>query len=72
MFDEIEIKVVFFWNVLILGYLMYGLSREVLRIFDVMKESDCKLNVLMFFGVFFGCSNVRLIDEGVECFELMI
>ncbi|CAN7068350.1 unnamed protein product [Brassica rapa subsp. trilocularis] len=72
VFDEIETKVVPSWNALISGYSTHGLSREALRIFDVMKESDCKPNALTFLGVLSGCSNARLIDEGVECFESMI
>lgn len=71
-FEEIETKDVPSWNALISGYSTHGLSREALRIFDVMKESDCKPNALTFLGVLSGCSNAGLIDEGVECFESMI
>ncbi|KAF8061261.1 hypothetical protein N665_1207s0002 [Sinapis alba] len=72
VFDEIETKDVPSWNALISGYSTHGLSRESLRIFDIMKDSDCKPNALTFLGVLSGCSNAGLIDEGVECFELMI
>ncbi|KAJ4882915.1 Putative pentatricopeptide repeat-containing protein [Raphanus sativus] len=72
VFDEIETKDVPSWNALISGYSTHGLSREALRIFDIMKDSDCKPNVLTFLGVLSGCSNAGLVDEGVECFESMI
>ncbi|CAH8327681.1 unnamed protein product [Eruca vesicaria subsp. sativa] len=72
VFDEIETKDVPSWNALISGYSTHGLSRESLRIFDIMKDSDCKPNVLTFLAVLSGCSNAGLIDEGVECFESMI
>ncbi|KAG2274048.1 hypothetical protein Bca52824_056603 [Brassica carinata] len=72
MFEEIETKDVPSWNALISGYSTHGLCRESLRIFDIMKDSDCKPNALTFLGVLSGCSNAGLIDEGLECFESMI
>ncbi|KAL0735989.1 hypothetical protein Bca4012_012199 [Brassica carinata] len=72
VFDEIETKDVPSWNALISGFSTHGLSRESLRIFDIMKDGDCKPNALTFLAVLSGCSNAGLIDEGVECFESMI
>ncbi|KAL1207066.1 putative pentatricopeptide repeat-containing protein [Cardamine amara subsp. amara] len=72
VFNEMETKDVVSWNALILGYSMHGLTREALRIFDIMKDSDCKPNGLTFVGVLSGCSNAGLIDQGEDCFESMI
>lgn len=72
VFDEMETKDVPSWNALISGYSTHGLSREALRIFDIMKDSDCKPNGLTFLGVLSGCSNAGLIDEGQGCFESMV
>ncbi|CAN8256488.1 unnamed protein product [Cochlearia groenlandica] len=72
VFNALETKDIPSWNALISGYSTHGLSREALRLFDIMKDSDCKPNGLTFLGVLSGCSNAGLIAEGQECFESMI
>ncbi|CAE6099062.1 unnamed protein product [Arabidopsis arenosa] len=72
VFSEMETIDVASWNALISGYSTHGLGRQALRIFDIMKKSDCKPNGLTFLGVLSGCSNAGLIDQGQDCFESMI
>ncbi|XP_010492068.1 PREDICTED: putative pentatricopeptide repeat-containing protein At5g13230, mitochondrial [Camelina sativa] len=72
VFNEMETTDVASWNTLISGYSTHGLGRQALRIFDTMKDSDCKPNGLTFLSVLSGCSNAGLIDEGQDCFESMV
>ncbi|ESQ41266.1 hypothetical protein EUTSA_v10012703mg [Eutrema salsugineum] len=72
VFNKIKTKDVPSWNALISGYSTHGLTREALRIFDIMKDCDYKPNGLTFLSVLSGCSNAGLVDEGQDCFESMI
>ncbi|XP_010453383.1 PREDICTED: putative pentatricopeptide repeat-containing protein At5g13230, mitochondrial [Camelina sativa] len=72
VFNEMETIDVASWNTLISGYSTHGLGSQALRVFDIMKDSDCKPNGLTFLSVLSGCSNAGLIDQGQDCFESMI
>ena len=51
VFDEMTERNIVTWTALINGLVVHGGSREALKVFDAMKESDLKPDGVLFIGV---------------------
>lgn len=71
VFDEIMVKDVVSWNVMMMGYAIHGLGRESLELFSAMKEQNLKPNSSTFVSLLCSCSMSGLVSEGWEYFNLM-
>lgn len=75
VFDEMPIKNVITWNVIIMAYGMHGKGEEALRLFKIMVsgQSGEKVNpnAVTFITVFAACSHSGMVDEGLNLFNKM-
>lgn len=71
IFDSITEKNVVIWNVMINGYLKYGLVVKVLECFNRMENVGIKLDGSIFTSIFFVCNYVGFVDEGYAKFFFM-
>ncbi|XP_050371864.1 putative pentatricopeptide repeat-containing protein At5g13230, mitochondrial [Argentina anserina] len=72
MFDKMKQQDEVSWNAMISGYSMHGLGKQALKLFEMMKETNCKPNKLTFVGVLSACSNAGLLDQGHAYFNSMV
>ncbi|KAL6967577.1 hypothetical protein U1Q18_033384 [Sarracenia purpurea var. burkii] len=61
------------WNSLLSGFLHHGYGREAVEMFEQMRMTEVKPNLTTFLTVLPACSYVivRLLDKGLEYFDLM-
>lgn len=71
MFDMLNLRDRVSWNAIICGYSMHGLGVEAIKMFDLMKKTECKPDELTFVGVLSACSNTGRLDEGKQYFNSM-
>uniref|UniRef100_A0A9I9DGW5 DYW domain-containing protein n=1 Tax=Cucumis melo TaxID=3656 RepID=A0A9I9DGW5_CUCME len=71
MFDMLDLRDKVSWNAIICGYSMHGLGVEAIKMFNLMKETECKPDELTFVGVLSACSNTGRLDEGKQYFTSM-
>ena len=69
--DEVQIRNVVSWNILIAGYAQGGELGEVLYILEGMKGEGIKPSPVTFISVLNACSHVGLVDKGETYFEAM-
>ncbi|KAG0456509.1 hypothetical protein HPP92_024297 [Vanilla planifolia] len=69
VFDDMPEKTVTSWNAMLVGYGDHGLGREVLCLFNSMK--DVKPDSVTYTAVLSGCSHGGLAEEGLEIFDKM-
>lgn len=71
MFDMLNLRDRVSWNTIICGYSMHGLGMEAIKMFNLMKRTECKPDELTFVGVLSACSNTGRLDEGKQYFNSM-
>ena len=57
---------------MISGYSIHRLGLGTLNFFEMMQETNCKSNKLIFVGVLSACSNAGLLDQGQAYFDSMV
>ncbi|KAL2903574.1 hypothetical protein RDABS01_002284 [Bienertia sinuspersici] len=72
VFDKMLEKNIISWSAMMGGYGMHGNFDEVLRLFDRMLDSGVLPDGATFTTVLTACSHGGRIEEGKECFDLMV
>ncbi|XP_019057256.1 PREDICTED: pentatricopeptide repeat-containing protein At3g57430, chloroplastic-like [Tarenaya hassleriana] len=70
VFDQMPVRNVITWNVIIMAYGMHGNGREALDLFRKMVP-EVKPNEITFISVFAACSHSGMVDEGLRIFRNM-
>ncbi|PON58122.1 Glycoside hydrolase [Parasponia andersonii] len=72
IFDSMTERTVISWNAMIVGYSKHGMGREVVELFNLMKEDNkVKPDSVTFLAVLSGCSHGGMEDKGLEIFYEM-
>ncbi|KAK6149061.1 hypothetical protein DH2020_016586 [Rehmannia glutinosa] len=66
VFDEMKIKDVASWNIMVMGYGMHGFGNEALDLFSHMCEGGLKPDEISFVGVLAACSHAGFVSRGRE------
>ncbi|KAF3435265.1 hypothetical protein FNV43_RR22352 [Rhamnella rubrinervis] len=73
VFDQMPIRNVITWNVLIMAYGMHGRGREALELFGYMveggvKNKEVRPNDVTFIAILAACSHSGMVTEGLNLF----
>ncbi|PRQ30138.1 putative tetratricopeptide-like helical domain, DYW domain-containing protein [Rosa chinensis] len=76
MFNQMPLKNVITWNVLIMAYGMHGRGEEALEFFRNMVDEgrwnkEIRPNEVTFIAIFAACSHSGMVDEGLNLFHTM-
>ncbi|KAI9199164.1 hypothetical protein LWI28_028512 [Acer negundo] len=76
VFDQMPVRNVITWNVVIMAYGMHGKGEEALELLKNMATEGArcegvKPNVVTFIAVFAACSHSGMVDEGINLFYRM-
>ncbi|KAK4860468.1 hypothetical protein QYF36_024410 [Acer negundo] len=71
VFDEMPVKDLNSWNLMLLGLAENGQGREALQIFSQLKEHGVRPNGSSFLGVVIACGCLGAVEEGLKHFESM-
>ncbi|XP_042516580.1 pentatricopeptide repeat-containing protein At3g57430, chloroplastic-like isoform X2 [Macadamia integrifolia] len=72
VFCEMPEKNVVSWNSMIIGYAQNGFSDKALLLFQEMRDTGVIPTCITFVGVLSACSHAGLIEEGINCYNLMV
>ncbi|OWM85721.1 hypothetical protein CDL15_Pgr029144 [Punica granatum] len=76
-FDQMPVRNVITWNVIIMAYGMHGKGEAALQMFNIMVEEAsrakgaAKPNEVTFIAVFAACSHSGMVKEGLDLFYKM-
>ncbi|KAF2588188.1 hypothetical protein F2Q70_00041056 [Brassica cretica] len=71
VFDQIPIRNVITWNVIIMAYGMHGNGQDAIDLLKMMMVQKVKPNEVTFISVFAACSHSGMVDEGLRIFYNM-
>lgn len=71
VFDQIPIRNVITWNVIIMAYGMHGNGQDAIDLLKMMIVQKVKPNEVTFISVFAACSHSGMVDEGLRIFYNM-
>lgn len=71
VFDEMQVRDVISWSIIIMGLAMYGYADEAFKCFAEMIEDDLNPNEISFMGLLTACTHAGLVDNGLEYFDMM-
>ncbi|CAE6076549.1 unnamed protein product [Arabidopsis arenosa] len=71
VFDQIPIRNVITWNVIIMAYGMHGNSQDAIDMLRMMMVQGVKPNEVTFISVFAACSHSGMVNEGLRIFYNM-
>lgn len=76
VFEEMPMRNVITWNVLIMAYGMHGRGREALELFENMvkegmRNKEARPTEVTFIAVFAACSHSKMVTEGLDLFHRM-
>ncbi|KAH7435633.1 hypothetical protein KP509_06G072700 [Ceratopteris richardii] len=66
VFNEVPVKSVILWNVLISGYIQHGYNEEALECFNEMQIKGFSPDVVTLTSILKACSVLRAVDKGQE------
>ncbi|KAL6498530.1 hypothetical protein OROHE_026627 [Orobanche hederae] len=66
VFDEMKIKDVASWNIMVMGYGMHGFGNQALDTFSRMCESGLKPDEISFVGLLAACNHAGFVSRGRE------
>lgn len=73
VFDCMSDRDVVSWNVIIFAFAQYGEGKKVVQYFKAIQcEIGIKLDQVIFIVVFFVCSYVGLVCDGIRIFNFMV
>ncbi|CAL5430823.1 unnamed protein product [Camellia sinensis] len=73
IFDNLSERTVISWNAMLVGYSKHGRGREVVELFELMREEKkVKPDSITFLAVLSGCSHGGFEDRGLEIFDQMV
>lgn len=69
IFDSMPERTVISWNAMLMGYSKHGMGREVVELFELMREENkVKPNSVTILAVLSGCSHGGMEERGLEIF----
>lgn len=72
VFDSMTDRTVISWNAMLVGYSKHGMGKEVVELFNLMREDNkVKPVSVTFLAVLSGCSHGGMEDKGLEIFHEM-
>ncbi|WVZ85677.1 hypothetical protein U9M48_032572 [Paspalum notatum var. saurae] len=71
VFDSMEERDIFTWNIVITGFAHHGLGRDTIRMYQQMESAGVLPNEVTFVGLLHACSHSGLVDEGRQFFKSM-
>lgn len=76
VFDQMPVRNVITWNVLIMAYGMHGKGEEALELFRRMvaegdSNREIRPNEVTYIAIFASCSHSGMVDEGLNLFHTM-
>ncbi|KFK34979.1 hypothetical protein AALP_AA5G218700 [Arabis alpina] len=71
VFDQIPMKNVITWNVIVMAYGMHGNGQDAIDLLKMMMVQKVKPNEVTFISVFAACSHSGMVDEGLKIFYNM-
>ncbi|PON47999.1 DYW domain containing protein [Trema orientale] len=76
VFDQMPIRNMITWNVLIMAYGMHGRAKEALELFENMvtesvKNKEVRPTEVTFIAIFAACSHSGMVREGLNLFHRM-
>ncbi|KAJ1271042.1 hypothetical protein BS78_06G098700 [Paspalum vaginatum] len=71
VFNLMEERDIFTWNIVISGFAHLGLGREAIRMYQQMESAGVLPNEVTFVGLLHACSHSGLVDEGRQFFKSM-
>lgn len=76
VFNQMPLKNVITWNVIIMAYGMHGRGEEALELFKNMVDEgrwnkELRPNEVTFIAIFAACSHSGMVDEGLNLFHKM-
>ncbi|OIV91656.1 hypothetical protein TanjilG_26509 [Lupinus angustifolius] len=76
VFDQMPVRNVITWNVLIMAYGMHGKGQEALKLFRLMEgeggsNGKVRPNEVTYIAIFAACSHSGMVDEGLNLFHTM-
>ncbi|KAH9287824.1 hypothetical protein KI387_031941 [Taxus chinensis] len=71
VFDKMPRRDVVSWSTIIAGYGMHGYGEDALKVFYQMQRAGLDPDHITFVGVLSACSHARLLDEGLQYFDIM-
>lgn len=73
VFDNISERSTVSWNAMLAGYGKHGMGKEVIEVFNLMKEDNgVKPNSITILTVLSGCSHGGIEQRGLEIFEELL
>lgn len=73
VFDNMSERTVISWNAMLVGYSKHGMGREVVELFNLMREENkVKPDSVTYLAVLSGCSHGGMEDRGLEVFHEMV
>ncbi|XP_047332841.1 pentatricopeptide repeat-containing protein DOT4, chloroplastic [Impatiens glandulifera] len=71
VFDEMAVRDLFSWTIMIAGYCMHGLGNEAIATLKKMKKGGFRPDEISFISILCGCNHSGLWKEGEKLFEIM-
>ncbi|XP_027354333.1 pentatricopeptide repeat-containing protein At3g57430, chloroplastic [Abrus precatorius] len=77
VFDQMPVRNVITWNVIIMAYGMHGKGEEALELFKRMTAEEdgnrevIRPNEVTYIAIFAACSHSGMVDEGLDLFHTM-
>lgn len=69
IFESMPERTVISWNAMLMGYCKHGMGREVVELFELMREENkVKPNSVTILAVLSGCSHGGMEERGLEIF----
>ncbi|KAM7524555.1 hypothetical protein LguiA_014457 [Lonicera macranthoides] len=73
VFNEMPERTVISWNAILVGYSKHGMGREVVELFELMREENkVRPDGVTFLAVLSGCSHGGMEERGLEVFDEML
>lgn len=72
VFDQMNLRDIISWMVMIVGYSQNGRAEESLKLFQQMQWADVKAITKTFAGVLSACAKLAALDHGMEIHKEII
>ncbi|KAL6525594.1 hypothetical protein OROHE_015901 [Orobanche hederae] len=72
VFNQLPTKDLVSWTSMIVAYGSHGQAFKALKVFEQMLQQDIRPDRVTFLAVISACSHAGLVNEGRNCFDLMV
>ncbi|OMO95363.1 hypothetical protein CCACVL1_05423 [Corchorus capsularis] len=71
IFDAMSVRDIVSWNSMIVGLAVNGFAEDAILLYEKMKETEVKPDIITFVGLLTACSRTGLVELGLEFFRSM-